>query len=48
MVGKGDRDPTLACEGGLGGVMSQRSEQGMPGPRLRPQHRLSEQVSQGR
>lgn len=47
MVGKGDRDPTLACEGGLGGVMSQLSEEGMPGPRLHPQQRFSEQVFSG-
>lgn len=47
MVGKGDRDPTLACEGGLGYVMSQLSEEGMPGPRLHPQHKFSEQVFSG-
>lgn len=44
MVGRGDRE---TCEGGLGGVMSQLSKEAVPGPRLYPQHRLSEQVFSG-
>lgn len=47
MVGRGGRDTSLACEGGLGGVMSQLSKEAVPGPRLYPQHRLSEQVFSG-